>query len=204
MDNIIPIDKIESKILLIRGQKVMLDRDLAMLYDVETRALNQAVKRNIERFPKDFMFQLSEFEADNMVSQNVILSSSKSSRSQIATLNIENAENKGKTENLKSQIVISSWGGRRKLPYVFTEQGVAMLSSVLKSKKAIQVNIEIMRIFVNIRKFVSSYEGLARKITELEKKYDKKIYEIFKIMDYLIKGNEKERKDKKEIGFKAN
>ncbi|MDP3043234.1 MAG: ORF6N domain-containing protein [bacterium] len=199
MSNVIPIDKIESKILLIRGQKVMLDRDLAMLYDVETRELNQAVKRNIERFPKDFMFQLSEFEVNNMVSQNVI----PSSRSQFVTLNTENTENKGKTENLKSQIVTSSWGGRRKLPYVFTEQGIAMLSSVLKSEKAIEVNIAIMRIFVNIRKFVSSYEGLAMKIAEIEKKYDKKIYEIFKILDYLIKGDEKERKDKKEIGFKA-
>lgn len=163
------MDKIESKILLIRGQNVMLDRDLAMLYDVETRALNQAVKRNIERFPDDFMFQLSEFEVDIMVSQNVIPS---------------------------RQVL----GGH--LPCAFTEQGIAMLSSVLKSEKAIEVNIAIMRTFVNIRKFISSYDGLARKIAELEKKYDKKIYEIFKILDYLIKGDEKERKDKKEIGFK--
>lgn len=150
MDNIIPIDKIESKILLLRGQKVMLDRDLAALYDVETRVLNQAVKRNIERFPKDFMFQLSEFEIDNLVSRNVI----PSSRSQIVTLKIKRGQN------------------IKYLPYVFTEQGIAMLSSVLKSKKAIKMNIEIMRTFVNIRKFVSSYEGLAMKIAELEKKYE--------------------------------
>lgn len=168
MANIIPIDKIESKILLIRGQKVMLDRDLAMLYGVPTKRLNEQVKRNIKRFPEDFMFQL----------------------------------NKKEFEILRSHFATSSWGGQRYLPYVFTEQGIAMLSSVLQSEKAIEVNIAIMRIFVNIRKFVSSYEGLARKIAELEKKYDKKIYEIFKILDYLIKGDEKEGKNKKEIGFK--
>ena len=168
-ENIISQDLIESKILLIRGKKVMLDRDLANLYGVVTGNLNKAVKRNIERFPDDFMFKLSELES----------------------------------KNLMFQFGISSWGGTRKLPYAFTEQGIAMLSSVLKSKKAVEVNIAIMRIFVNIRKFISSYEGLAMKIAGLEKKYDKKIGKIFKVLDYLIKGNEKEEKDKKEIGFKA-
>ncbi|MEA1962870.1 MAG: ORF6N domain-containing protein [Patescibacteria group bacterium] len=127
--NIISQDIIESKILLIRGKKVILDRDLANLYGVETRILNQAVKRNIERFPDDFMFKLTKMEVDNWISQIVI-------------------SNKEKM-------------GLRKLPYAFTEQGIAMLSSVLKSKKAIKVNIAIMRIFVNIRKFVSTYDGLA-------------------------------------------
>ena len=132
MLNIIPVEKIENKILLIRGLKVMLDRDLAELYGVETKALNQAVKRNKKRFPDDFMFQLTRVEAEYLVSENVILL-----RSKIVTLNEEIANNKEKNANLKSQFVTSSWGGRRKLPYVFTEQGVAMLSSILKSERAI-------------------------------------------------------------------
>ncbi|MEA3463812.1 MAG: ORF6N domain-containing protein [Patescibacteria group bacterium] len=165
--NILPQDIIESKIFLIRGKKVMLDRDLANLYGVTTGRLNEQVRRNIDRFPDDFMFQLSKEEFDILI----------------------------------SQIATSSWGGIRKLPLVFAEQGVAMLSSVLKSKKAIKVNIAIMRVFVNIRKFVSSYEGLAMKIAELEKKYDKKIGKIFTVLDYLIKGSEEEKKKKNEIGF---
>ena len=169
MTDIIPTDRIENKILLIRGQKVMLDRDLAMLYGVPTKRLNEQVRRNIKRFPADFMFILTKEEFDI----------------------------------LRSHFATSKRGGQRYLPYVFTEQGVAMLSSVLKSEKAIEVNIAIMRVFVNIRKFVSSYEGLAMKIAELEKKYDKKIYKIFKVLDYLIKGSEDEKKNKKEIGFKC-
>ena len=116
------LQTIQSKIYEIRGQRVMLDRDLAELYQVETRVLNQAVKRNIERFPEDFMFQLTEEE----------------------------------WQILKSQIVISSWGGIRKLPYAFTEQGVAMLSSVLRSNTAIQVNIHIMRAFIAVRQLVAN------------------------------------------------
>jgi len=169
-NNIAPQEIIESKILLIRGQKVMLDRDLAVLYGVETKVLNQAVRRNIKRFPEDFMFRLAKEEF----------------------------------EILRSQFVTSSWGGQRYAPYAFTEQGVAMLSSVLNSKKAVEVNIVIMRTFVNIRKFVSSYEGLAMKIAEIEKKYDKKIGKIFTVLDYLIKGSEEEKNNKKqEIGFKC-
>jgi len=164
--NIMPQDLVESKIFFIRGQKVMLDRDLALLYGVPTSRLNEQVKRNIKRFPKDFCLQLTREE-----------------------FNI-----------LKSHFAISSWGGTRKLPYVFTEQGVAMLSSVLKSEKAIEVNVAIMRTFVKIRKFINSYEGLARKIAELEKKYDKKIGNIFKVLDYLIK--EEDNENRKEIGFK--
>lgn len=193
--NLIPIDKIESKVILMRGLKVMLDRDLAELYGVETRVLNQAVKRNSERFPDDFMFQLTRMEAEYLVSEDII-----PLRSQIVTSKIENAKNSKKTANLKSQIVISSWGGTRKLPYVFTEQGVAMLSSVLKSKQAIQTNILIMRAFVKIRNLVYSYKDLAEKIEKIERTYNKEITRIFKILDYLTKENVGE---KNEIGFKG-
>lgn len=156
---------IENKILIIRGQKVMIDSDLARLYGVETRILNQAVKRNIKRFPSDFMFALT--------------------REEIMSL---------------SQFVISL----KKIKYspnvnAFTEQGVAMLSTVLNSERAILVNIAIMRTFVNIRKFVSTYEGLAMKIAELEKKYDKKIGIIFEILNKL---KQPENDKKEEIGFK--
>ena len=128
---------IQSKIYEIRGQKVMLDRDLAELYGVETRVLNQAVKRNAERFPEDFMFQLTQHEWGN----------------------------------LKSQFVISSWGGIRKLPYVFTELGVAMLSSVLASKTAIQINMGIMRAFVSIRQMIAENSPL-RRLSTLEKNFN--------------------------------
>ena len=117
MTSIIPVEIVEKKILLIRGQKAMLDADLAELYGVETKVLVQAVKRNIKRFPDDFMFQLTKHEFDNLKFRSGI-------------------------SNLKSQNVISSWGGRRKRPYAFTENGVAMLSSVLRSEKAIEVNIQ--------------------------------------------------------------
>jgi hypothetical protein len=136
---VIPVERIERSILLIRSQKVIFDNDLAFLYGVETKKLIQAVKRNIERFPKDFMFQLSgeEFEI------------------------------------LRSQFVTSSsWGGRRHAPYAFTEQGVAMLSSVLRSPRAVAVNIEIMRAFVRLRQLLLSHADLARKVDSLEKKYD--------------------------------
>lgn len=122
---------IQSKIYEIRGQKVMLDRDLAELYQVETRVLNQSVKRNIKRFPSDFMFQLTKEEFDNLMSQIAISS-------------------------LKSQFVISSWGGIRKLPFAFTEQGLAMLSGILNSDVAIEVNISIMRAFVAVRQLISN------------------------------------------------
>lgn len=168
MLNIIPTETIENKILPIRGQKVMIDRDLALLYGVVTKVLNQAVKRNKKRFPDDFMFQLSKTETNVLVTN---------------------------CDRFKTLKYSSS------LPYVFTEQGVAMLSSVLKSEKAILVNIAIMRTFVNIRKFTSTYEGLAMKIAEMEKKYDRKIFKIFEILNELtkIEGND----NKIEIGFKG-
>lgn len=133
----ISIEVVATKIMLVRGRKVMLDRDLAVLYGVKTFNLNKAVKRNIERFPEDFMFQLSKEECSNLIFQNGI----------------------------------SSWGGRRHLPYAFTEQGVAMLSSILKSKRAIWVNISIMRTFVKLREILLTHKELAKKLEELEKKY---------------------------------
>ena len=167
MLNIIPGERTENKILLMRGLKVMLDRDLDELYGVETKVLNQAVKRNRKRFPDDFMFRLSKAETDVLVT------------------------NCDRFKTLKHS---------SSLPYVFTEQGVAMLSSILNSERAILVNVAIMRTFVNIRKFVSTYEGLAMKIAELEKKYDKKIGKIFETLD---KFNKTEDKNKREIGFRG-
>ena len=169
MSKLIPIkeENIASHIYLIRGEKVMLDYDLALLYDVETRALKQAVKRNIKRFPDDFMFVLADSEVNNLVSQNVIPS--------------------------KSYL-----GGA--LPMAFTEQGVAMLSGILNSKRAIEVNIAIMRTFVQIRKWMNAHKELAKKIEELEKKYDKNFKIVFEAIKQLL---EPPVKPKEKIGFKA-
>ena len=147
-----PVERIDTRILLIRGHKVIVSTDLAELYDVEPRALIQAVKRNIERFPADFMFQLSEEEV----------------------------------ANLKSQIVISSWGGRRAAPYAFTEQGVAMLSTVLRSRRAVLVNIEIMRAFVRLRRILASNDDLARKLATLERRYDAQFKVVFDAIRQLM------------------
>ena len=185
--NLIPVDRIENKILYLRGQKVMIDYDLVVLYDVPVKRLNEQVKRNLERFPDDFMFQLTKNEA-NLISQ--FATSGSVLRSQIATLNDKNSEDK---TNSRSQFATLKKGRGehiKYLPYAFTEQGVAMLSSVLRSKRAIEVNIAIMRIFVNIRKFISTYEGLAMKIAELEKRYDVKISRIMNIIDELIRDKE--------------
>ena len=152
MPNLIPQERIESRILVIRGAKVMLGQDLAKLYGVEPRVLIQAVKRNKERFPKDFMHQLTR--------QELI--------------------------NLKSQFVIPSWGGIRTPPYAFTEQGVAMLSSVLNSKRAIQVNIQIMRAFIKIKEMALSYKALQKRIDAMEKKYDKRFRDVFVAIRDLI------------------
>ncbi len=163
----------------------MLDRDLAEFYGVETKVLNQAVKRNIERFPGDFMFKLTKEEAEYLVSQNVI-----PLRSQIVTL---------KKVNKRGFHIKYS-------PYVFTEHGIAMLSSVLKSKKAVQINIAIMRVFVMVSRIINSSKDLAEKISELEKKHDKhdkKIKDIFSALHYLIKDKNEEENNKKEIGFRC-
>lgn len=143
---LLPAERIEKRIFYLRGIKVMLSPDLAQLYGVPTKVLNQAVRRNIDRFPEDFMFPLTRAEFDH----------------------------------LKSQFVTSSWGGmRRALPYAFSEQGIAMLSSVLRSSKAIKVNIEIIRAFVRLREMLASNAELARKLIELEKKYDKQFTIVF-------------------------
>ena len=144
----------------------MLDRDLAELYGVETKKLNQAIKRNIKRFPSDFMFQLTENEAYLF------------SRSQIVTLE--------KKQNLKSQIVTSSHGGRRKLPYAFTEQGIAMLSSVLNSERAIRVNIQIIRTFTKLRELIATNKDVREKIEKLERKYDQQFRVIFDAIKRLL------------------
>jgi len=162
MSELIPIERIESKIYIIRGQKVMIDRDLAELYMVQTRDLNKAVARNLDRFPEDFMFQLTRDEFENL-------------KFQFGTSSLT----AGKV----------GWGGVRKLPKVFTEQGVAMLSSVLKSKRAIHINILIMRAFVKLRQLLSTHKELARKIEELEKKYSKhevEITTVFKLLKRLM------------------
>ena len=176
MNKIIPIEIIEKKIFLIRSQTVMLDRDLAELYGVETRTLNQAVKRNIYRFPEDdFMFQLTQEEFND----------------------------------LKSQIVTSSWGGIRKLPHAFTENGVAMLSSVLNSKKAIEVNIQIMRTFTRIKTLALTNNELKVLISKIERRLDKHESHIIdnketikKIINTLNKMLTIDDNKPKKIGFK--
>jgi hypothetical protein len=166
-NEVIPVERIQQSIYSIRGHRVMLSIDLASLYGVEPRVLVQAVKRNIDRFPGDFMFQLSPDEF----------------------------------KNLKSQFVISSWGGARSTPYAFTEQGVAMLSSVLRSPRAIQVNIEIMRAFVQLREMLISNKELARKLADLERKYDKQFAVVFTAIRQLMELPPV--KPKGQIGFKT-
>jgi len=160
---------IERRILLIRGQKVLLDAHLAGLYGVSTKVLVQAVKRNIKRFPADFMFHLSEQEQAILRSQTV-------------------TSKKGR-------------GGRRYSPYVFTEQGVAMLSSVLRSERAVQVNIEIMRAFVRLREILSTHKDLARKLEELEQKYDKQFRVVFDAFRQLTTPP---NPPKRRIGFRVD
>jgi len=151
---LIPVERIETKILLLRGQKVMLDRDLAALYGVPTGNLKRAVLRNVERFPDDFMFVLDAQEVTNLICQFGISS--------------------------------SSWGGTRHAPMAFTEQGVAMLSSVLNSPRAVQVNIAIMRAFVRLRHILASHADLARKLDELEQKYDSQFRVVFEALRQLM------------------
>ena len=168
MRGIVPQERIEGKILLIRGLNVILDRDIAALYGVKPIALRQQVKRNNDRFPQDFMLKLTRKEAEILVSQNVIPSK-------------------------------RSLGGY--LPYAFTEQGVAMLSSVLSSKRAIYVNIQIMRTFAKLRRILLSHADLKRKIEEIEKKYDRQFKAVFDIIGKLLESPEK---PKKKIGFHAD
>jgi hypothetical protein len=162
--SIVPVERIEQAILQIRGQKVLLDRELAAMYGVETGNLNKAVDRNLDRFPQDFMFRLRTTEVQNLI----------------------------------FQFGRSSWGGTRKLPRVFTEQGVAMLSSVLNSPRAVAVNIEIMRAFVRLRQILNSHAGLARKLAALEKKYDARFRVVFEAIRQLMDPPTPKRK---QIGF---
>ncbi|MBC7766848.1 ORF6N domain-containing protein [Arenimonas sp.] len=185
------IGLIREKIYIIRGKKVMFDKDLAMLYEVPTKRLNEAVKRNIKRFPEDFMFQLNKKESE-------LFSDSGSLRSQIATLKNKSLINKGENDNLRSQIATSSWGGQSYNPYVFTEQGIAMLSSVLKSDKAISVNIQIIRIFTKLREMIDTYKELREKIEEMERNNNMNFNEIYKFIRLLMK---EEGKPKNPIGF---
>jgi hypothetical protein len=198
------IDTIRENIYIIRGQKVMLDRDLAMLYGVTTKRLNEAVKRNNRRFPEDFMFQLTKEEVEICSrSQFVTLNDEdefdggESLKSQIATSN-NTAINKG---SLKSQIVTSKRGGIRKQPMAFTEQGITMLSSVLNSDRAIQVNIQIIRVFTKLREMIDAYKDLREKIEEMEISNEANFTEIFRIIKLLI--TEKE-KPKGPMGFIAD
>ena len=164
--NVIPVERIQQSIYLIRGEKVMLDKDSAVLYGVETRVLNQSVRRNVDRFPDDFMFQLTDEEA----------------------------------ERLRSQIVISNEGrgGRRYPPSAFTEQGIAMLSTVLRSKRAIQVNIAIMRTFIQLRRILADNKLVRDKIKGLENKYDEQFQQVFAILKQMTKD---EDKPTRQIGF---
>jgi hypothetical protein len=146
------IRAVEQRIVRIRGESVMLDADLAELYGVESKQLLRAMRRNRDRFPEDFMFQLTAEEFDN----------------------------------LRYQFGTSSWGGRRHRPYAFTEQGVAMLSSVLRSKRAVAVNVEIMRAFVKLRRLISSHEELAKKLDSLERKYDAQFKSVFDALRKLM------------------
>ena len=164
MKDLVIQEVIEQKIYLIRGQKVMLDRDLALLYEITTGNFNKAVSRNLERFPSDFMFTL----------------------------------NKEEFRNLIFQFGTSKWGGTRKNPRVFTEHGILMLSSVLNSKRATQVNIQIMRTFIKLRKLLETHKELLKKIEEMEKRYDKQ----FRIVFQVIRGlGESPKETKSKIGF---
>ena len=182
-----PLENIENLIQVIRGKQVILDRDLARLYGVETRVLNQAVQRNIDRFPADFMFQLSKEEFENWKSQFAISNKDEFSRSQIVTSNVNSI-------NLTSQIVISNGrGGQRYLPYAFTENGIAMLSSVLRSPIAIATNIQIMRAFTAMRRFIAANAQVFQRLEVIEhtqlslaahqEEADKKFEEIFRRLD---------------------
>lgn len=164
------LELIKRSILEIRGKKVILDFELAKMYQSETKRLKESVRRNIKRFPDDFMFELTPEE----------------------------------WENLRSQFATSSWGGQRYLPFAFTEQGVAMLSSVLNSEIAIEVNINIMRAFVMMRQLAFTYQELSEKLIELEKKHNQKFDDIEQVLKYLIQKDKKQilEGERKQVGYK--
>jgi hypothetical protein len=164
------LELIKRSILEIRGKKVILDFELAKMYQTETKRLKESVRRNIKRFPDDFMFELTPEE----------------------------------WENLRSQFATSSWGGQRYLPFAFTEQGVAMLSSVLNSEIAIDVNISIMRAFVLMRQFALTYQELSEQLKDLENRYNHKFYDIEQVLKYLIQKDKKQiqQGERKQVGYK--
>lgn len=190
----IPSERIDGRVLLIRGEKVLLDTHLAELYGVPTRALNQAVQRNLKRFPADFMFRLTASETEALLKSQFVISTED-----------ENAAAGKNSKQLKSQSVTAKkeHGGRRTLPYAFTEQGVAMLSGVLRSSRAIAVNVEIMRTFVRLRQMIATHTELARKLATLEKKYDSQFKAIFEAIRELMTPVEDEEVESREMGFHA-
>lgn len=192
-------ENLAKLVFLIRGEKVLLDSDLADLYGVEARALNQAVARNRARFPDDFMFQLTTEEWTVLRSQIVTSSGAKDSKSSQTVTSSQTAS--PPVAGLTSQIVMSNArGGRRTLPYAFTEQGVAMLSSVLRSQRAIEVNIAIMRTFVQLRRLMDSNRDLRLRIEAMETRYDEQFSQVFDAIKQLI-AEDKTRKAKPPIGF---
>lgn len=166
------LQHIQSRIIELRGYKVMLDSDLAELYETETKRLKEAVRRNIDRFPSDFMFELSKTE----------------------------------TESLRTQIASSNRGGSRYMPFVFTEQGVAMLASVLNSSKAIEVNIQIVRAFVLLRQLALTHADLTIKLKEIESRYNKQFNDVYEALNYLLTKDKRlnEQNQRKRIGYKLN
>lgn len=170
MKDVIPLPHVEGLIFEIRGQKVILDTDLAALYEVKTFRLNEQVKRNKDRFPEDFMFQLTKQEVTN----------------------------------LKSQIAISRWGGRRTLPFVFTEHGAIMAASVLNTPKAVEMSVFIVRAFINLRTYVMQFKEIAQKVTELEAKVGKHDEAIVNIVQALHQLMQTPKPKRKEVGFKSN
>jgi hypothetical protein len=195
--SLIPVERIERRILLLRGQKVMLDFQLAELYEVKAKILNQSVRRNIERFPEDFMFQLTEAETSEVLRwQSVTLD--EGNWSQIVT---SSDATSSKSVKQRSQIVTSSTKhrGLTYRPYAFTEQGVAMLSSVLRSTRAVQVNIAIMRAFVKLRELLSTNADLSRKLNALERKYDAQFKIVFDAIRALMSDTKPGKA--REIGF---
>lgn len=182
-------ENLAQLVFMVRGEKVLLDADLAMLYGVETGALNRAVKRNIERFPADFMLQLTQAEWEDLKCQ-IGISSSPAAATSVK-----------KAGAIQSQVMAASaHGGRRAIPYAFTEQGVAMLSSVLRSQRAVEVNIAIMRTFVQLRRLMDSNRDLARRIEAMETRYDEQFSQVFDAIKQLI-AEDKTRKAKPPIGF---
>jgi hypothetical protein len=166
------LHQIQSRIIELRGYKVMLDSDLAELYETETKRLKEAVRRNIDRFPSDFMFELSKTE----------------------------------TESLRTQNASSNRGGSRYMPFVFTEQGVAMLASVLNSAKAIEVNIQIVRAFVLLRQLALTHADLTHKLKEIESRYNKQFNDVYEALNYLLTKDKRlnEQNQRKRIGYKSN